>query len=617
MHRITYRIPGRPFTTGKPAWAIFGREQIVLYLSSRDYIYRLYFMTQQQPPRPGEQSQPFTRRQLIALAARNWYWFLLSVVLFLGISKLVSGRILTSQNEYFGQIAVRSSRITAENGLMTNPAEEDPRYYTPSWKKYTRLQVDRVKEVLETTTILQQAARQVQLDVDYFTSGLPLLKRNAYNQTPYRVQIPDALPSDRFSFSLKWSGNPQSPSFTLSSFSGLYHNQDIPAAGAVSATLNTPVQTPVGTVVIIPDDPALHYPAHVTDAGIKQLTVVKSPFNDVVRSYDSEIELKAKATAVRIDMVAGGSERKALELLNAMFDQLDTILRAQIGADLQEQTRLLAASLQALDTIPAGEAAPGQASLRQALTQQLAQARIEQGILEQTSTIDVIDPARVKAAGIPVLYLHVLAFLLGLLLPLLIIYIIWVYKGALRYRDELPPYLNRRLVTEIPLNRYISKKDPSVFDELSLLLKEAFSAHQVVAFVTPSRTRRTEQFIKGLTESYRSVDPAFVTMEFRLPDYRAKKSGNAGMTVVLEPGQLVSGAIEAQIKEATQRYHSVALFLPAASKSNVLYSVCRYAGVVYAPLFADKTKLSHMRSFERGVLLRPSLKEKLHTLWVH
>lgn len=198
--------------------------------------------TEQETISRREEENGLNLMDLLRIGLANWYWFVLSVVVSMGIAFLYlkstpyvytrTASVLIKDEMRGGQLATEATAFEELNMLNVKSS------------------VDNELLVFKSKRLMTEVARRLRLDVSY-RMRTRLRDVELYTRSPITVQFPDATEGMSFSFKV----TPLSEKEIL--FTDFPEPEDsVPPVKEIRALLNDTVTTPVGRVVVMP---SLHY----------------------------------------------------------------------------------------------------------------------------------------------------------------------------------------------------------------------------------------------------------------------------------------------------------------------------------------------------------------------
>ena len=248
-----------------------------------------------------EEENGLNLMDLLRIGLANWYWFVLSVVVCMGIAFFYlkskpfvysrTASVLIKDDMRGGQLATEATAFEELNMLNIKSS------------------VDNELLVFKSKRLMTEVARRLRLDVSYKIHKR-LRDVELYTRSPIMVQFPDATENMSFSFKV----TPLSEKEIL--FSDFPESEDsIPVVKDIKALLNDTVMTPVGKVVVMP---TLYY---TEDYYHIPVTVKKSNLRGVAMACNSALQSTlASKTATIINLsINDVSAARAEDIINTLI----------------------------------------------------------------------------------------------------------------------------------------------------------------------------------------------------------------------------------------------------------------------------------------------------------
>lgn len=248
-----------------------------------------------------EEENEFDLMALLRMGLANWYWFLLSIGICLGLAFFY---LKSTPYVYVRTASVLIKDEKSGGQLSASSAFEDLNMLN------IKSNVDNEVLVFKSKRLMTEVARKLRLDVGYQVRRR-LREVELYTQSPITLQFPDATESA--SLSLKVT--PLSDKEVL--LSDFPEQEDVVSKGSViKAHLNDTIITPVGKVVVLP---TLYYTKEYYNV---PLMVKKSNLQQVAQSYNGSIQSAlASKTATIINLSLNDvNPMRAEDIINTLID---------------------------------------------------------------------------------------------------------------------------------------------------------------------------------------------------------------------------------------------------------------------------------------------------------
>ena len=477
-----------------------------------------------QPAYPDEGTRP-TFSQIFHLILKQWYWFVLSFVLFVVLGKIVADHRPLGRQTYYMQLSSR------EPHELTNPMMplSDSTFKTSPWTP------EYIAMLLNTTTAVVEAGKRINFQVDYAVET-PWGMRDYYNQTPIIVHFDDLLPTDKVDCIAMLDDPVHPQQVTLSGFLGTAQGISINEPYDVVIPVGSTQETPVGHVSITLDNPKHHFPYHI-DQKHKKIALSYSTLQDIRAVYETEMQVTMKkadlplSSVMRVEMLSNRSERRCLDLLYEMYLVTDSLGWVEQLSDEG-----------AIDSLG-----------------QFAGAVPPAGL----SPFRLIDEPCIAKDLEPDLFIIAGMGLLGLLLPLLLMYIYWAIRGVIYYVCELPGLLRRHLTLDLQRGRKGKKSLYPNLEELCTLVTPQ-GEPRTIQLATPNRTKYHNQLISELQKALQQRGVSCAVWCLDLPSQKKlSETTNAVYHTALTPGLVNSSAFQQQLQQL-QTQHQLTIIAPPA-----------------------------------------------------
>ena len=179
----------------------------------------------------------FSLSDLIHLVLKNWYWFIVSVVICMAaavyyVKKTPKTYVRTAT------VLIKDSRRGGNSDLIA---------FSDVAGVNTRKSVDNESIILRSNKLKFDVARRLRLDINY-TDKVGLRPRNLYGISPIEMSIVNDNETDSFAFTLTITGD---STISLTDFAGTGIT-DESADRVVKAHLGDTINSPIGKVIIKP-----------------------------------------------------------------------------------------------------------------------------------------------------------------------------------------------------------------------------------------------------------------------------------------------------------------------------------------------------------------------------
>lgn len=257
--------------------------------------------------------ETFSMKEFLVLCLGYWKWFLLSIVIFIGIGLFYA---YTRQPVYerYEEILIKDQDGGGGIGDVAN-AFSGLGLFSSNTKVFNEL------ISFTTPAIMFDVVDRLDLTMNY--THREGLKKNTLFGTnlPVVVDFPDLGPEDEVEFKLFLNPN---GTFTLNKFAKYIPSGKVKLEGDASGKLNTAVDTPIGMILISPN------PDYVDDGKEKEkmeIDVFKQSRLGTIEKYS--LKLKGDLTDQDADVIKLSLEDTSIERANAILDLVVVIYNEQ------------------------------------------------------------------------------------------------------------------------------------------------------------------------------------------------------------------------------------------------------------------------------------------------
>ncbi len=532
-----------------------------------------------EPIRSDEGSRP-TFSQIFSLILKQWYWFVLSFVLFVVLGKIVADHRPLGRQTYYMQLSSR------EPHELTNPMMtlSDSAFKTSPWTP------EYIATLLNTTTAVVEAGKRINFQVDYSVKT-PWGVRDYYNQTPIIVHFDDLLPTDKVHCVAKLDDPVHPKQVMLSGFLGTAQGVSINEPYDVVIPVGSTQETPVGRVTITLDNPKQHFPYHI-DQKHKKIALSYSTLQDIRSVYETEMQVSMKkadlplSSVMRVEMLSDRSERRCLDLLYQMYLVTDSLGWVEQLSD-EGVTDSLG---QFAGTVPPAGLSP----------------------------FRLIDEPRITKDLESDLFIIVGLGLLGLLLPLLIMYIYWAIRGVIYYLSELPSLLRRRLTLDLQRDRKGKQTFYPNLEELCTLLTPPQGEPRTIQLATPNRTNYHDQLISELQKALQQRGVSCAVWYLDLAEQQAvSETPSAVYHTTLTPGLVSSSAFQQQLQQLQTQHQLTIIAPPALTEDPTAYLLSSSVERSLYCIYRGSTRVRAIKRVVHQLQIRQQLDHsRIETLWI-
>ena len=532
-----------------------------------------------EPTRSDEGTRP-TFSQILRLILKQWYWFVLSFVLFVVLGKIVADHRPLGRQTYYMQLSSR------EPHELTNPMMtlSDSTFKTSPWTP------EYIATLLNTTTAVVEAGRRINFQVDYFVKT-PWGMRDYYNQTPIIVHFDDLLPTDKVHCIAKLDDPVHPQQVTLSGFLGTAQGISINEPYDVVIPVGSTQETPVGHVSITLDNPKHHFPYHI-DQKHKKIALSYSTLQDTRAVYETEMQVTMKkadlplSSVMRVEMLSNRSERRCLDLLYQMYLVTDSLGWVEQLSD-EGVTDSLG---QFAGTVPPAGLSP----------------------------FRLIDEPRIAKDLEPDLFIIAGMGLLGLLLPLLLMYIYWAIRGVIYYVSELPSLLRHRLTLDLKRGRKGKKPLYPNLEELCALVMPPQGEPRTIQLATPNSTKYHDQLLAELQQALEQRGISCAVWHLDLAEQKAvSKTPSDVYHTTLTPGLISSTAFQQQLKQLQTQHQLTIIASPALMEDPTAYLLSSSVEQSLYCIYRGSTRVRAIKRIVHQLQIRQLLdRSRIEILWI-
>ena len=526
-----------------------------------------------------DNESPLSFSQILRLILHHWYWFALSLVLFIALGKVIVRHRPLGRQSYYMQL---SSRQPHELSEPTMPLD-DPSIKTSPWTP------EYIASLLNTTTAVIDAGERINFQVDYSVKT-SFGRRDYYNQTPIIVHFDDLISTDKVYCIAELDDPIQPREVTMSRFAGVAQGSPIHKSDNVTIPVGDTRETPAGRITVTLDNRQQHYPYHI-DQQYRKIAISYTPLNETRYIYETEMQISMKdadlplSSVIRVNMISDRSERRCLELLKTMYIVTDSLAWMEYYSDLEGDS----VSLSASRVPPVG-----------------------------VSPFKLVDEPRLWRETQPDLFIIAGMGLLGLLLPLLILYIYWSIRGVIYYISELPRLLYNRIMLDVERSTRQKHQLYPDLEELCASLTPC-EGHSTALLTTPSELKAHHQLIDALRQALQQRGTAYAIWHLSLSGegISSETGGNVYHTAIT-PGMLSSAPFRQQLERLQMQYPLLFIDAPALSVSTASYLLSEsFSLQTFCCVYRGGSKLRDIKRIVQDLQIRQQLAlSRWHTLWI-
>lgn len=246
-------------------------------------------------------SEALTISDLIKIALANWKWFVLSVLLCLGVSFYY-----LKKSPY---IYSRSASVLIKDETKGTQLPNAAAAFSEVNMLNLSSTVDNEVLIFKSKRLMIEVARKLKLDITYSRRG-KFRDWDLYSTTPVILTFPEALETSAFSLKVTPLDAKQ---VLLSDFPKMEGTESVEQ---LKVNLNDTVNTPVGKLVVTP---TLYY---TPDYYQIPITVCKANLEAVGLAYNAALQasVASEASSIINLSIADVSARRAEDILNTLID---------------------------------------------------------------------------------------------------------------------------------------------------------------------------------------------------------------------------------------------------------------------------------------------------------
>lgn len=451
------------------------------------------------------------------LSFKNWYWILLSIVLFGGWGAYKYLQAGLPFNTYFTAVMARFPEgIVRQAGSSISNKAYLHDNYTPRWEGITAFDREMTFNGLCATELVEAVGAKIQYDVNYYRKGR-FFCQDIYDTTPIHCLFPEGTEDDTFEAELLVEDDKA----TILSLNGFHGGMPIDLNN-ISVPYDESVETPFGMLHIAKTESFDHakevypWPMKVKVSKMSRVTA------RVI--YDSALRTEEERSRIEMRISMNRSMGFARDFLDGLIQEYDRRARAlyrdQIEekivfieralANLEQESKLPSDSSWAVLGISPLEKNVSQDALRIRLLSILDEYKVDLLGAETSSSLIVLDKTKIVPGVNSNTYTLVVYLLAGIIIPLLIIiFYILLHRFLLSY-SELGEKVRGRFLCQLNGGRRKSGMLQRDIDLLRLNLHESGleGRTKCIALSGMSGGEKTEMVAKMLADSFRKSGQA-------------------------------------------------------------------------------------------------------------
>lgn len=549
----------------------------------------------------------------VRLMLHKWPLFLCSIIFFLGVIFVLKKRAVVGDSEYKIGLMTRFFEGSKESVLTE---KNEPLLI---WRMAPAYTPSQLYGWLVSADIIYRCGMREGFDVEYYQDNI-WGKFDVYNNMPIRLFFLDAKEMDTFTLDCFYSEGKA----YLSNFRGTFRGEEIEKQQEYTIEgVGQSVETPFGRVLMADNPGWDEYEKTPLDLN-KKINIRRLKGIDIRAKYDWDMNLSLnQGTVFTLKVKTSGSSRRSLQVLNAMLEECNEVVRYHVLEDLAKERELLQASIDSISSPTLTSLSPEvKREQLKFLEQYLAQNITNSGISMYKRMIEITDPPMIQPAPSGSLYVRLILLLLAIVIPMGIVYIIWFYKGAILERKQLSEFWQ----STSPLKIKGRKKTlpSSSFDALLHRIKGDFGPQQQdskaqrlpaksILLTTPTSTKEANYWIRQIIEAFKKAGHTIRVVE--LQNSSGDKIYSESHVVKLKTGYLLSEAFAKDMalsaEEASQNV--ISIFIVPADKLAILQNEVTSTVVLLLP---EKTRVEDLTTVEEGLTHTSTSLNTVHTLWI-
>ncbi len=270
----------------------------------------------------GENSfkRTVTFRELFWKALKKWYWFIVSLVIFLSLGILY---LLSSAPVYHREAAVLIKDARRGSAASELSAFADIAGIS------TRRSVDNELYVLQARRLMSEVVNRLNLHINYTIKSSFFRTSTLYTESPIKVNFVNDLNGKACSF----SAIVREDGVTITNFKAA--KQEEASNFAATAKFNEEIELPIGTIVV--EATSFFNPEYIG----KEIMVTKGNKEATATSYRNKVQMSvpSKMSSIINLSLNDVSKRRAEDVLNTLIDVYndDAVYDKQIVAEATDK----------------------------------------------------------------------------------------------------------------------------------------------------------------------------------------------------------------------------------------------------------------------------------------
>lgn len=446
------------------------------------------------------------------ICLRNWYWILLSIVLFAGWGVVKYKRVGMAPSTYFTAIMPRfpeGVQRASSGGLNPNYSAYDN--YTPRWEGISVLDQNSIFNGLCATSLVERVGEKIQYDVNYYLPG-KVTKHDFYDHTPiHLIFSPESAHS---SFTVKMKAGKEYA--TILSLNGKHEAKKINLTD-IQLPYGVPVATPIGELRV---EKTERFDPETLDEKFSHTTIIvtKESKNSARVRYDSNLRTEESKGRIEMRITMGRSLGFARDFLDGLIEEFDIQSRQKYRQEVEEKIALAEKSLSDLqkDGIPVSDSAlsslniaekeinTNREALRKRLITMINEYKVDLLTADASSSLIVLDKTKAVPGTKKHLLILIINLAIGLFLPMIIFFVYVVLRNLILAPSELGEKALKHMLALLNGNKKRAATMRRDIDLLRLNLTEYLpdSASSCIILTSMSGNEQTERIATELVSSF-------------------------------------------------------------------------------------------------------------------
>ncbi len=446
------------------------------------------------------------------LCLKNWYWILLSGILFGTWGLIKYKRAGTPSSVYFTAVMPRYPEGIYRSGTGgLNPKYSLHDNYTPRWEGISILDRDPTFNGLCATGLVEEVGAEIQFDVNYFLPGR-LANNDIYDVTPIHLIFPKGTGKDVFTVKMKLERDKA----TILSMKGLHKNKPMELSNIV-LLYDKPQRTPIGDLVVAKTE---FFSDWTWDdkAWPMNLLITKESQETARVHYDSNLRTEEARGRIEMRIAMNRTIGFARDFLDGLIRKYDEHARSEYKAHVEEKIALIEQGLRDLQAgnttandstfktlgITDAEKNTSREALRLRLVSLLDEYKVDALVAESTSSLIVLDKTKSVPGTNMGLISIVINMLIGLIFPLVVIFAYILLRNQMLVPSDLGEDVLKHILSRLTGNKKKKAARRKEIDLLRLNLTEflADKAAPCIVLTSLSGNERIKKLSNDLLESF-------------------------------------------------------------------------------------------------------------------